>query len=703
MSTLLLGRCVSRPLANHGAMTRLLRPRTLAIVGGRAGAEVIRQCRRIGFAGQLWPVHPRLDQIEGLPVYRSVSELPGAPDAAFVAVNRHTSLEVIHALAARGAGGAVCYASGFAELGVQGSELQAQLRTASDGMPFFGPNCHGFINYFDGVALWPEQQGGTRQTRGVAIVTQSGNIALNLTMQLRGLPIGYVVTLGNQAGIDLAGTIQALLDDERVTAIGLHIEGIGDATAFMHAAAIARRRGIPMVAIMTGRSDLGAELAWSHTASLAGADAVGTAFLRRAGVVRVRSISILIETLKLLALHGPLPGRDIASMSSSGGEASLVADAAGDCGLRLRPLTPTQAQRVAATLPDLATASNPLDYHNFSWGDEAALGAIYAAVMEAGYDLTLLVLDFPRRDRCSDASYQATVSAVIAATRATGARVAVVSTLAETLPEHRSQQLAQAGIAALCGLDDAMAAVAAAAESGELLRAASACTLWAMPTPSGAARSLSEWDAKRRLAACGLKVPAGQLAASVAAAVDAATEIGFPVAVKSVGAAIAHKTDIGALRLGVGDAAAVRAAAIELAPMGEALLVEQMVGDPVAELIVGIKRDPVFGWYLLLGSGGTLVNLVGDSRILTLPASRAEIMAAIRALKVGVLLAGHRGRPVGDIDAAAGAVLIIQDFAFNEQHRLLELEVNPLIVRPAGCGAVAVDALIRITEDQSHE
>jgi acyl-CoA synthetase (NDP forming) len=349
-------------------------------------------------------------------------------------------------------------------------------------------------------------------------------------------------------------------------------------------------------------------------------------------------------------------------------------------------------------LPDLAAATNPLDYHNFSWGDEAALTDIYAAVMEVGCDLTLLVLDFPRRDRCSDASFEATVAAVIAAAHRTGARVAVVSTLPETMPEDRALQLSAARIAPLSGLDDALEAVAAAAEVGALGRAPRV-SLWATQHASGTAHSLSEWDAKERLTACGLKIPAGRLARSIEAAVAAATEIGFPVAVKAVAAALNHKTELGAVKLRLADAAAVRDAATQLAPIGESLLVEEMITDSIAELIIGVNRDPVFGWYLAVGSGGTLVNLVDDTRILMLPASRSDIMEAMRTLKVAAILAGYRGQKSGDIDAAADAVLMIQNFAFTESRRLLELEVNPLIVRSAGGGAVAVDAFIRIREE----
>jgi len=682
------------------ALQRLLRPRSIALVGGAACAEVMRQCRRVGFAGTLWPIHPGRDELEGVRTYRSVADLPEPPDAAFVAVNRHATVEAVRALAARGSGGAVCYASGFAEIGVSGERLQSELLAAAANMPLIGPNCHGLINYLDGVALWPEQHGGIRQARGVALVTQSGNIALNLTMQRRGLPIGYVITLGNQARIGLADAIEALVDDRRVTAIGLHIEGIGDPGGFMRAAAFARRRGVPLVALKSGRTELSTSLALSHTASLAGSDAVAEAFLERAGVARVHSLPVLLEALKVLHVHGPLHGRDIASMSCSGGEAGLMADAAAAAQLNLRPFSAAQAQRVAATLPALATATNPLDYHNFSWDDESALAETYAAVMEAGFDLTLLVLDFPRQDRCSQAGFRRALCALTTATSRTGARAAVVATLPEALPEERAQELINAGVVPLCGLEDALAAVAAAAQAGRLRPTPVAAVTWHPRYADAPSQVLSEWESKRALAERGLVVPAGLKVKTVEAAIAAASALGYPVALKSVGEGIAHKSELGAVRLDLRDPAAVRAAAIEqLAAHQAELLVEEMVTDAVAELIVGINRDPVIGPYLVIGSGGIFVELVRDRRVLLLPASAADIHEAIRSLRVGALVRGYRGRSRGDQEAAVAAVLSIQQLALAEERRLLELDVNPLIIRPQGHGAVAADALIRLARN----
>jgi acetate---CoA ligase (ADP-forming) len=702
-------------------LSRLLRPRSIAVVGGRPAAEVIRQCRRMGFDGEIWPVHRRLEEVEGLKVYRSAADLPEAPDAAFIAVNRDLTIETMAALAARGAGGAVAYASGFAELGQRGAALQAKLIAAAGAMPFLGPNCYGFINYFDGVLLWPDQHGGERIARGVAIITQSGNIGLNLTMQRRALPLGYLVTLGNQATVGLSRAIEAALDDTRVTAIGLHIEGIDDAVAFANAAARARRQGVPLVALKVGRSRAGAVLAVSHTASVVGQNSAVSDFLERVGAVRVHSLPALVETLKLLHVLGPLPGRDIASLSCSGGEAALIADAAEGKKVRFRALDAAQSAQVAGTLPELVTVSNPLDYHTFHWGDEAALTGTFAAMMAANYDMTVLILDFPRTDRCDDASWDVAVRALAAASRVTGKRAGVVATLAEAMPESRAKALLQAGIVPLSGIDDALSAIEAAATVGELAKRSHPGTLNAPSSASrkeaaltaagpifapaaagGIARTLTEWDGKRALAAYGLNLPEGRVVATAEEAASAAASLGFPVVLKALGADIAHKTEMGAVKLDLRDATAVAGAASAMRGFGDALLVERMVSGVVAELLVGVGREPGLGFHLVLGSGGVLVELVGDTKLLMMPATREEIVEAIASLRVAKLLDGYRGRPKGDLEAAVAAVLAVQGFAVDNARRLVELEVNPLIVRAAGSGAVAVDVLVRFLEEESR-
>ncbi len=247
-------------------LARLLRPQTIAVIGGGPAREVVRQNDRLGFAGQVFPIHPFAAEVAGHRVFRTLDELPCAPDAVFLAVNRHLTVEYVRDLAAMGAGGVVSYASGFAEVGGEGVTLQSALREAAGSMPVLGPNCYGAINFLDGAALWPDQHGGVRVSRGVALVTQSGNIGLNLTMQRRALPIGLLVTLGNQAVVGASALVAALARDHRISAIGLHLETIDDADAFAVAVAEARAKKVFVVTVVAGASPEGAALALSHTA-----------------------------------------------------------------------------------------------------------------------------------------------------------------------------------------------------------------------------------------------------------------------------------------------------------------------------------------------------------------------------------------------------------------------------------------------------
>ncbi len=671
-------------------LSRLLCPRSIAVVGGKPAAEVVRQNVRMGFSGAIWPVHPKLDSIEGFPVFRSLRELPGAPDAVFLAVNRHLTIDYVREFAAMGAGGVVSYAAGFAEAGAEGEALQAALREAAGDMPVLGPNCYGLINYIDGALVWPDQHGGVRVPRGVAIVTQSGNIGCNLTMQRRGLPIAFLCTMGNQAVVGLSAAIETLAKDERVTAIGLHIESFGDPAAFAHAVGLARAHGKPVVALKTGGSAGGARLTISHTASLAGSDRVVGAFLRRLGVARVHSIPVFLETLKLLHMFGPLPGGDIASMSCSGGEAAMIADRAEGRGVTFRPLDPAQATAVRATLGELVTISNPLDYHTFSWADGKALTATFTAMLRQQFDLTALILDYPRTDRCDESDWLTASDALIAARRATGARAAVIATMPECLSEARAEELMQAGILPLLGMTEALDAIEAS-----VARPAGVPPITAR-LPDGASVMLDEVQSKRALAEHGVAIPEARRVQSPDEAALAAEALGYPVVLKAVSATLAHKSEAGAVRLHLRDAAGVRAAAADLLGLGDSVLVERMVTDAIAEVLVGINRDPAVGPYLVLASGGVLAELIGDSAILMLPASGDDIRVAIATLKVSALLAGHRGKPAGDIDALVASVLAVQTYALANLGRLLELDVNPVIVRPAGHGAVAVDALIRL-------
>jgi len=678
------------------SLDRLIRPRTIAVFGGREARRVIEQCDLLGFSGEIWPVHPTQEWVLGRRCYRSVAELPGAPDAAFVGVNRTLTVDIVRELSARGAGGAVCYASGFSEAVAEladGADLQRALVEAAGAMPIVGPNCYGMINGLDGALLWPDQHGIVRSERGVAILTQSSNIAINLSMQRRGLPISYLMTAGNQAQTGLSDLAQAVLADPRVTAVGLHIEGFGDIKALEALAMRARELKKPVVALKVGKSEQAQRATVSHTASLAGSDAVADAVLDRLGIGRVATLAELIETLKLLHVAGPLDSNAISSMSCSGGEASLMADAAVGRHVEFRALKAEQLPALRASLGQMVTLSNPLDYHTFVWGDLERQTKAFSAMFAGGYALNLLVLDFPREDRCDGADWMITVSAVIAAAKQTRARAAILATLPENMPEGIARQLIEAGIVPLCGISEALAAAEIASGIANAWEKPRPLPLLDAQADAGEIETLSEAAAKVELAAAGLAVPLGKTAATASEAAGRAEELGFPVALKALG--VEHKSDVGAVKLNLCDRSAVKDAAEGMSHVARGFLVERMVDRPLAELIVGAVRDPVVGLTLTVGAGGILVELLEDSVVLTLPATKAEVLDRISRLKVRKLIEGYRGNSSSSLETVADAVVSAAEYVVKNAARLEELDINPLMVLAGSGGVVAADALIR--------
>lgn len=690
-------------------LSRLFSPRRIAVIGGRDAVVAIRQCIDIGFTGDIWPINPKRKHMAGLACFPSIAALPAAPDIAFVAVRSEATIEVVRELAQLGAGSCVCYAAGFAETGHEGGKLQRQLAAVAGDMALVGPNCYGIINYVDRVALWPSAHGGEPVERGVALISQSGNIAINLTMTARSIPIAHVISAGNQAVLELGDYIVPLVDDPRVTAIGLYMEGLADVEGFSVAAEYALRKGKPVVAIKAGMSEIAARVTVSHTSSLAGSDTFYDALFDRLGIIRTYTLTELMETLKLLSLSGPLPGRRIATLSCSGGEAALAADLAATLGLSMPELSPQQVESLQQQLPTFASISNPLDYNTSIWGDTDALQRCFATMMQGDVDATLVILDYPRAGVACIQEWDQAIDGLIGASRQTGSRAMLVSTFPELIPNQIRKQLVANGIVPLQGLSDALKALASAAwyhdKRSSTTGAVGALRVLALPELKGEPRVMNEWESKQMLAASGLRIPAGRLV-SAAEAPRVAMDMGFPVVVKAVGATLAHKTEVGAVVLNVTSKAAVAKAVsgvvAKAAVTGDHFLVESMVTGAVAELIVGIKRDDPIGFGLVIGSGGVLVNLVEDSRTLLLPTDRDSIASTLATLKAWRLLNGYRGAPIADCDAVIDAILAIADFADQHRHRLIELDVNPLLVLPRGQGVVVADALIRMC-DHSEE
>ncbi|MCP4419054.1 MAG: acetate--CoA ligase family protein, partial [Chloroflexi bacterium] len=611
------------------SLRRLLRPFHIAVVGGNEAAEAVRQCQHIGFQGKIWPVNPRRKQMAGLPCYPNVAALPQSPDATFIAVPRAATIDVAAALAENGAGGAVCYASGFAEEGGEGIALQEKLVTAMGDMPLIGPNCYGLLNYLDGVALWPDQHGGRRVQQGVAIITQSGNIGLNLTMQQRSVPLAYLISVGNQVSISLHEYIEALIADERVTAIGLHVEGLTDVAAFSRAALKALAQGVPIVALKSGTSELGRQIAKSHTSSLVGADQLVDALFARCGVMRVHTLPQFMEALKFLSVIGTLPSNRIASISCSGGEAGLVADAAARLGLSMPPLVEKQREAVHAALGGKVALSNPLDYHTYIWGDEEAQTRCFSAMMLGTQEITLKLLDYPRTDRCDDEAWIKTARAFCRAVKDRKARGAVVASLPENLPQAAREMLLEQGVVPMQGIEETLIAIRGAAWIYERQRVVGEIRPLTPPLQNkGQVRTLDEAESKRIIRDYGISTPQSAVC-SAETAVATAQTIGFPVAIKLLSDSIIHKSDVGGVHLNLHNPEAVQQAVAEMQQLGEHFLVEAMVAKPVAEMIMGIIRDPQFGLALMIGVGGILVELLQDRATLLLPTTPSEVEAAL--------------------------------------------------------------------------
>jgi len=667
---------------------RLLNPKSLAVIGGGAwGDAVLTQAKKFGYTGTLYAVHPVKPEVAGVKAYPSVMHLPDIPDACFVGINREATIGAVERMRKLGAGGGVCFASGYAEASgedASGTDAQARLLRAAGDMPILGPNCYGFINALDGVAVWPDQHGCKRVDSGVAILTQSSNISINMTMQTRGLPIGYMITAGNQAQTTQADIARALLDDPRVTAIGLHIEGFGDLARWEALAAKAHAKSVPLVALKVGKSPHAQAATISHTASLAGGDTAAQAFLDRLGILRSSDIPSFLETLKLLHVTGRLPSNQISSISCSGGEASLVADMANTHDLAFPELKTEQKQTLFNALGPKVALANPLDYHTYIWRDEDAMTAAWSAMAAPHIALTLVVLDYPRGDMCDPADWSCATNAALRMHKTTARPVAVAASLPELMPESVAGQLLAGGVIPFAGIAEALNAIEAA--SRPLQTPADAPVL--KRPMAEATDTLSEYDAKTVLAAHGLNVPKAIQTNHSATGLDA---LEFPVVVKAEG--MAHKSDVGGVILDCNSLIDVQIA-MESMTDATSFHVEEMCA-PGAELLVGVTQDPAHGYLLTVGAGGILAELLNDTQSLLIPSTPEDIKQALTRLKMYPLLTGYRGAAPCSLDAIIDAILAIQSYVVTQDGSVAEVEVNPLICGPDN--AVAADALIRKT------
>jgi acetate---CoA ligase (ADP-forming) len=690
---------------------RLLRPQSVAVVGaseraGSYGGEVLLNLRRLGYPGAVHAVNPGRASVHGRPCVASLDELDVVPDAVVVAVPAAFAPEVVAQAGALGAGGAVVFAAGFAEGGEPALEHALADAARAHGLPVCGPNGNGVVCLPERVALWgdtvlPHPAGA------VSLVSQSGNIAVNALAARRGLRLHTVVSCGNATVLEPADFLWELAGDGGVRSVALYIEDDGDGAAWCGALERCAEAGVGVAVLKAGASPAGAAAAEAHTGAVAGDQRAFRALFDEAGAAWARDPHDLLELAKALAVPGARRrSGGIAVMTCSGGDSSIAADVASDLGLPLPTLAPTTTARLDAVLPPAARATNPLDYTSLLWGDREALRELVLGLAaDPAVEGVLVFFDdvfhgLPEaaEDAGGPESWAQVLDAVRRAAAASPVPVGVAATLPELIADGVAAELQDEGMPAVAGLTSGLRVMAAlGASAAEPARLAEIGLAARRRPTTGNGGWLAEHEAKAALRAGGVRVPDGHLVSGTAEAAGALAVLGTPLVLKLSAPALRHKSEQGALALGLTTRDQVSAAfgrLRRLRPGGDVLA--ERTAAPGVELLVAARRDGVVPT-LVLALGGVWTEALGDAAVLPLPAGPERVARALRGLRGAGLLTGGRGRPPLDVDAAARLAARVGELLLADDFELIEL--NPVVVHETG--AIAVDALARRLDEPS--
>jgi acetyl-CoA synthetase len=705
----------ARRLYSHAELSRVLNPRSVAIVGAtpRAGAFGERVLFNLGgYGGRIHLVNARYERIGERPCHPSLAALPEPPDCVVITVARDAVEDVARDCVAAGAGGVIVFASGYAETG-KAERIAAQERLTAlareSGMPIIGPNCIGISIFGSGarITFMPSGDVPPPGRGAIGIASQSGALGYALAQAAdRGVPISHVLTSGNSCDFDMADAVAYLADDPACAAIALLFEGMRHPRRLMAAAERAWAAGKPVVACKLAVGEQGARAALSHTGSLAGTDAAYRAAFERAGVVLVDGFEALIETACFLAKAPPPRARGVAVVATSGGAAIMAADKAEAHGVALpQPDAPARAV-LAARVPEFGSARNPCDVTAQVLNDPESLPACMTALLEDDHFGALIVpvvyagpatiARVPLYSRLARESGKPVCSVWLAEwMEGPGARESEADFFT---PLFRSMDRCFAAIAAWHARADRASAVRTLPPSTPAPVRAEAAALLA----AARERTLGEREAKTVLSLYGVPVVGERLVTDAEGAVAAADALGYPVALKIESPDLPHKTEAGVVRLNLRDAAEVRdafdivsrnAARVSPAPRITGVLVQPMVPAGV-ELMIGARVDPQFGPLIIVGFGGVLVEVLRDHAVGLAPVGREEALAMVLGLKGSEALRGFRGAAPVDLDALADIVVRVGMFVADHADVVAELDINPLIC--AGGRILAVDALIAL-------
>ena len=681
-------------------LKKLFRPKSLAVVGGYWTDFVIQGNRKLGFKGPIWHINPTRTSNKKNKYYKNIKDLPGVPDCVYIAVSRDLTVNIIKDFASLRTGGAVCLASRFSETNSKEGLLKTkQLIKNAGAMPFLGPNCYGFINYLDKVSVWSDQIAGNPSKNGIALICQSGTIGNTISFNQRSLSIGYIISVGNQTCVSIEDSIEYVLNDKRVTAIGIYAESFNNIELFYKVLEKAKNKNIPVAIVKVGRSKIASETIMSHTGSLSGKEDIYDAIFKQLGATRCNTLAELCETLKLFHTIGVLKGNKIAIMGPSGGDMAMAGDKSEGLAINYSPIPKKIVKNLEKVNHKGVIISNPFDLQTYNWNDPKSLRKTFDLMFKANFDLIGLMLDFPNVEDCDITEWEDIVDEYILSAKLKKKRAAIIASLPETLPKHIRDKCLKSGIVPLQGLKESLYAIHCSILTGQ---AWSKFNLLKVFKSNNKIRSLkktySEYQSKKILRGYGIGIPKSILS-NIKQAVADSKKIGFPLVMKINSNQILHKTEIKGVFTNINSETEIKKSLKHLSKLGNEILIEQMIQDQVTEMIIGIKIDDQFGPVIIVGAGGIYTELMNDSVTLLLPLKKSIILKSINDLKISKLLKGLRGKPEGDIQATVQAIMKLGKFAEKNASRLIEVDINPLIVRPKGKGVIAADALIHYLED----
>lgn len=689
------------------AISRLLTPRSVAIIGASADANKtagrpVAYLRKHGFSGDIYPVNPRVQSIDGLRCYPDIASLPQVPDVGIVLLGAERAHQAVRELAQRGTAAAIVLASGYTETGEEGARRQQQLREAAGGMRLLGPNTIGLVNLTDNIPL--SASGALAMDHfpvgAIGVVSQSGGIlgALLSRAASRGMGLSKLISTSNEVDLELADFVDYLADDDSTQVIALYIESVRNPDKFRAAALKAARAGKPIVAFKIGRSEAGAQAAVSHTGALAGADRMYDALFKQVGVIRAQSFSDLLDIPAALSTRRVLKGKRVAILTSTGGAGTLVSDSLGMTGFE----TPAPDAATAARLRALQTGDhaaldrNPIDVTLAGLQPDLLRGAIQALLDSPGYDALIIIVG------SSSLALPALMADAIQDCLHSSDKP-VLAFVSPHAPDVTAL-LNQRGVPAFTAPESCAVALAGMLQVARWKAPVAVSSAPAqVPVNDFPAGSLDEAQAKALFARFGVPSVRETVVATPQEAELAASTLGARVALKILSGEITHKSDVGGVALNIapdqlGARLSAMAAEVE-ARTGMAsrrFLVQEMVTGGT-ELMLGLHRDPL-GTAILLGMGGITAELFKDTAVQLLPAqgglSRDEALALAHELKTWPLLDGFRGRPKADVEALVSAIVAFSQMAAQLGERLVEAEINPLFVLPQGQGVRAADGVV---------